>query len=97
MTILVESYIILVLRMRKERDFMKVVNHPDFNPIVYLTEQNNKPVFEYYYNTKFDKFGNRDDWFNKDNYEMVVVDASLSAQEIDELFNDHYGDTIYPI
>jgi len=76
---------------------MKVVNHPDFNPIVYLTQDNNEPVFEYYYNPKTDKFGNRDDWFNKDDYEMLIVDASLSAQKIDVLFNDHYGDTIYPI
>ena len=69
----------------------------DFNPIVYLTHQNNEPVVEYYSNPKLDKFGNRDDWFNKDDYEMVIVDSSLSAQHIDELFNDHYGDEIYPI
>jgi hypothetical protein len=73
---------------------MKVVNHPDFNPIVYLTQEGNgpvrQPVFEYYYNPKTDKFGNRDNWFNEDDYDMLIVDASLSAQAIDELFNKHY-------
>ena len=67
------------------------------NPVIYLTPQNNKPVFEYYYNPVLDKFGNRDDWFCKDDYDMLIVDSSLSAQAIDELFNEHYGDTIYPI
>lgn len=57
----------------------------------YLTPKNKNPVFEYYYNPKLNKFGNRDDWYTKDDYEMLIVDATLSAQEIDDLFDDHYG------
>lgn len=61
----------------------------NMNPTVSLNKT--QDTYIYYYNPITDKFGNKDDWYCKDDWERVVVDKK-SAQEIDKDFNDHYGD-----
>jgi hypothetical protein len=64
------------------------------NPTVSLNLT--QDTFIYYYNPVEDRFGNKYDWYDKDDWERVVVDKK-SAQEIDIDFNNHYGDKVYPI
>jgi len=46
----------------------------------------------YYYNVMRDVFGNAADKRNNPNsYDTVVVDDTLSAQQIDAIFGDIYG------
>lgn len=45
-----------------------------------------KGVSEYYYNPELDVFGNKDDWVCKDGWERIVVDETLTAQEVDKIF-----------
>jgi hypothetical protein len=47
-------------------------------------------VAKYYYNPKIDKFGNDTNWYNDDYYEMIVVDKTATAQEIDKIFTKLY-------
>ena len=63
----------------------------EFFNVVRLTKKNDNPVFTYYYNPIFDLFGNKEDFFTNDDYDMVLVDATLSAQEIDSLFDKNYN------
>jgi len=48
-------------------------------------------VSEYYYNPELDIFGNKDDWVCKDGWERIVVDETLSAQEVDKIFFDLFS------
>jgi len=61
------------------------------NPIVYFTDKRTE-VFHHYYNPLLDVFGTKDDWICKDNYECIIADAALYAQEFDVLFNNHYNE-----
>jgi len=64
---------------------------PEFNPTVNLTSKGeHQDVAAYYYNPVQDFFGNKDDWVCKDNFERVLVDKQLTAQQIDELFQQYY-------
>ena len=62
----------------------------EFFNVVRLSEWKAESEFVYYYNPVLDEFGNKEDFFNKDDYDMVIVDASLPSREIDMLFNDYY-------
>ena len=64
------------------------------NPTVSLNLT--QDTFIYYYNPVLDRFGTKEDFMRKDNWERVVLDKK-SAQEIDIDFNNHYGDKVYPI
>ena len=47
-------------------------------------------VAKFYYNPKTDVFGNSTNWYNDDHYEMIVVDKTATAQEIDKIFAKRY-------
>ena len=47
-------------------------------------------VAKFDYNPKTDVFGNSTNWYNDDHYEMIVVDKTATAQEIDKIFAKRY-------
>ena len=56
-----------------------------------------KPV-DYYYAVERDVFVNSDAWFRQDEkVDRIVVDAHLTAQDIDYIFNEKYGQMKYPM
>lgn len=59
-----------------------------FNPIHRMNTTDE--VAKYYYNPKIDRFGNDTNWYNDDYYEMIVVDKTATAQEIDKIFTKLY-------
>jgi hypothetical protein len=46
----------------------------------------------YYYNVEYDSFTNKIAWLDQNvRVDMVIVDASATAQDIDGVFNKIYG------
>jgi|TARA_B110001454_G_scaffold205565_1_gene215271 hypothetical protein len=46
----------------------------------------------YYYNVEYDSFTNKIAWLDQNvRVDMVIVDASATAQDIDGVFNEIYG------
>ena len=46
----------------------------------------------YYYNVEYDSFTNKMAWLDQNvRVDMVIVDASATAQDIDGVFNKIYG------
>ena len=49
-------------------------------------------VSVYYYNVDLDKFVNSDAWYEQNHkVDRITVDAHLTAQEIDVIFNEIYN------
>jgi len=65
-------------------------------PVDYAPQTHNyatcNEVRIYYYNVEYDSFTNKMVWLDQNvRVDMVIVDASATAQDIDGVFNKIYG------
>jgi hypothetical protein len=66
-------------------------NYATFNDCGYQDGRFNE-VRIYYYNVEYDSFTNKMAWLDQNvRVDMVIVDASATAQDIDGIFNEIYG------
>lgn len=64
----------------------------DYAPQTHNYATCNDGVRIYYYNVEYDSFTNKMAWLDQNvRVDMVIVDASATAQDIDGVFNEIYG------
>ena len=64
----------------------------DYAPQTHNYATCNDEVRIYYYNVEYDSFTNKMAWLDQNvRVDMVIVDASATAQDIDGVFNEIYG------